>query len=408
MSAVSSHQIEEKILPIVKSFLNSNGERHKIDISPASQPGENYLGLIYTVTITDKKDEKLHLIIKLAPFQEHYRNIFPIKEVYNREIFFYQNVSTELVRIQEEMGISDVFQPFPKLYLTRTQDRGEALVMDNMKKKSFTTVSQRVEADYPHALLVMRDLGKLHALSYAIKDHKPDTFKYFEQNLQESFYNSSFLESVIEMIVPLGNKVLKSYDAEKESLHFESLKGSLEKAADTLRSLLEVGEYCVINHGDAQTRNFLFRYGDPTHPSEPTELCMLDWQLVRIGSPALDILFFIFVCTNQELRSKYYTRLLEEYYSSLSDVLRRLGSDPAKLLPYDVLMDHLRECAPYGLIMAVLLIAMNMKESKNVPDLYNWTADQAIVEEFAVVPSDEYVTRVREVISDFFKYGYKF
>ncbi|XP_031334532.1 uncharacterized protein LOC116164488 [Photinus pyralis] len=146
--------------------------------------------------------------------------------------------------------------------------------MDNKKKNGFVTVNHRVEADYPHALLVMRDLGKLHALSYAMKDHKPSTFKYLQGNLQETFFNSDFFKSVLEMIPVLADKVLKSYNPETETF-----KSAIENAAQTFRGLLDVeryGEYAVINHGDPEMRNYLFRYGDTTRPSEPTELCMVD------------------------------------------------------------------------------------------------------------------------------------
>ncbi|KAB0802533.1 hypothetical protein PPYR_04719 [Photinus pyralis] len=282
--------------------------------------------------------------------------------------------------------------------------------MDNMKSKGFVTGNHRVEVDYPHALLVMKELGKFHAMSLAMRDQKPGVFRHLQDNCQESFFNSDSFEPVLTMIKNLGNIVLESYDPIRDSLYIEPLKRSLSKVNDTfagMRLQERYGEYAVINHGDAQMRNIMFKYGDSAHPSTPTELCLIDWQLAHVASPAFDILWFIFVCTGQEFRNRHYKQLLEEYYGSMSTLLRQLGSNAEKLLPFDVLMEHLRKFAPYGLYIAIWIAALNMKESANIPDLYN-SSEDVIINHLSVAPSQAYMTKIRGVISDFIEYGYTF
>lgn len=72
------------------------------------------------------------------------------------------------------------------------------------------------------------------------------------------------------------------------------------------------GQYSVINHGDCWIPNFLLTYdGSAADGSVPVQTKLIDFQLARHASPALDISFFIYSGTSQELRTKHYDLLLE-------------------------------------------------------------------------------------------------
>jgi hypothetical protein len=64
---------------------------------------------------------------------------------------------------------------------------------------------------------------------------------------------------------------------------------------------------------------------------------MIDFQLARYCSPALDISFFIYSCTSEELRDKHYDDLLKVYHDSLSEIIRDFGSNPDYLFPFSAL-----------------------------------------------------------------------
>lgn len=403
-------EVKKKILSLVKGIIKGDTRNYKFEIASASKPGDNWLGLMYSVLIVDGMNSELDLIVKMAPYQKPYRKVLPIRVIYDREIFVYDNISPQFVKLQEEKGAKIIFQPFVKHYMTTLQSHGEALVMDNMKSKGFITGNHRVEVDYPHALLVMKELGKFHAMSLAMRDQKPGVFNHLQENCQETFFNSDSFEPVLTMIKNLGNSVLESYDPIKDSLYIEALERSLSQVNDTfagMRLQERYGEYAVLNHGDVQMRNIMFKYGDSAHPSTPTELCLIDWQLVHVASPAFDILWFIFVCTGQEFRNLHYKQLLQEYYDSLSTLLRQLGSNPEKLLPFEILMEHLKQFAPYGLHIAIWIAALNMKGSATIPDLYN-SSEDVIIEHLSVAPSEAYMKKIRGVVSDFIMYGYNF
>lgn len=88
----------------------------------------------------------------------------------------------------------------------------------------------------------------------------------------------------------------------------------------------------VLTQGDAWAPNFLIRRSDG---EEPVALA-LDFQLARCASPALDVSFFIYTCTEQSLREAHYNDLLKIYYDELNRAIALLGSDPNKLYPWEL------------------------------------------------------------------------
>lgn len=49
--------------------------------------------------------------------------------------------------------------------------------------------------------------------------------------------------------------------------------------------------------------------------------------------------------------------------------IRRLGSDPEKLFPFDALQDQLRRFGKFGLVMATLMVPIITLEGEKCPDL---------------------------------------
>lgn len=75
------------------------------------------------------------------------------------------------------------------------------------------------------------------------------------------------------------------------------------------------GPYSVINHGDCWIPNFLMTYA--ADGTTPVETKLIDFQLARHSSPVLDISFFIYSGTSQELREQHYESLLQVSVSVL-------------------------------------------------------------------------------------------
>lgn len=105
---------------------------------------------------------------------------------------------------------------------------------------------------------------------------------------------------------------------------------------------------------------------------------MIDFQLARFASPALDISFFIYSCTTQELRENHYEELLKAYHSSLGQQLTVFGLDVDQVFPYSALMDEMRQWACFGVGMGIESIPFSVMDDEEAGDLDTIQGEEAV------------------------------
>lgn len=222
--------------------------------------------------------------------------------------------------IIEENGFSE----YPKCYRTLDTEPNECLFLEDLSQRSFSIVDKSTETlSADHVNLVMRTLGKYHAISFALNDQQPEKFKKLASNLKEMF-----LESTDDTFQQYFNKqahtALDTVTSEEDIHLHTKLKKFLEKEAmdimmETL-NLENIGSAVVISHGDTWQNNIMFKYDKN---GKSNEISLLDWQISRLASPIHDIVYFMFTSTTKELRDIHYNNFLQTYHDSLSTHIQR-------------------------------------------------------------------------------------
>lgn len=218
------------------------------------------------------------------------------------------------------------FTEYPKCYRTFDKEIHECLIFEDLCDRGFTTIDRRTEeVTADHIRLVMRSLGKLHAISFALKDQQPEKFNELSSELVNN-----------EVFIRNDDPHLRACFTKQAELAFEAVSGendahmlakvkqlyekeAIDIGADCLNPEL-TGPALIISHGDAWQNNTMFRYDSN---GKPIEVCFLDWQTVRLSSPVIDIIYYVFCCTTKELRDTCYDELLNIYHESLSTHIRR-------------------------------------------------------------------------------------
>lgn len=230
-----------------------------------------------------------------------------------------------LKEFQQSNGIqieTDGFHEYPKCYRTFDSEPNECLLLEDLKFAGFTMIDYQKEAiTVDHVKLVMQALGKLHAISFALKDQKNNLINEVKSNVHELFFIKR-QTPVRDFFGFLQNKAVEAISGDQQIMkRVENLfkKHFHDLAADCL-----VGEsaepYAVICQGDSWSNNILFKSDEN---GSPTEARLIDWQVARYASPVTDILYYIFGCVSTELRQSHYDYFLREYHQSLSTFLRR-------------------------------------------------------------------------------------
>jgi hypothetical protein len=93
--------------------------------------------------------------------------------------------------------------------------------------------------------------------------------------------------------------------------------------------------------------NIVFQDNNKTKLSD---VCFLDFQLSRLASPVYDLSYFLFTCLSED-DIPNFDEIVNVYYESLSEFLRKLGSDPDKMFPFEELQKQWKRFSLFGLTM---------------------------------------------------------
>ncbi|XP_055296586.1 uncharacterized protein LOC129565593 [Sitodiplosis mosellana] len=341
----------------------------------ASKVGEtNFVGIVHRVSF--KKDgEKKHneLIVKVAPQNAARREIFNSRPFFLREMRMYNEVLPFFRHFQHSKGVAieeNGFVEYPKCYRTIDEEPNESLFFEDLSVRNMAIIDKFTkEVTVDHARMVMKALGKLHALSFALKDQHPEKFKELSSDLIEVHLRPDNAH-IREPLNRQSEFVLNLLAAEEDANVLNKMKTLFKREAiyiigDCL-DLESAGSASVIIHGDVWQNNIMFSCDKS---GKPIEMCFLDWQCSKHVSPIIDIVYFLFCSTTKELRDVHYEHLLKVYYDSLAAHTRRLGSDVEQLFPHALMQKHFRKFGKYGLILAMLLLPVITADEMGVIDL---------------------------------------
>ncbi|KAF5278796.1 hypothetical protein FQA39_LY18345 [Lamprigera yunnana] len=397
---------------LIECFLEENGvQNYTYDVTPATSEGANYVATILRI-IVKGDDYALSLIVKLAPDKPLVRSILPVQIFYKQETYFYTRIFPELERFQDEHGVAEQFRAYPKYYRSSLEEFKELLLLKDMKELGFVLRSSLEPLDYSHSFLIVKEYAKLHGVSFAMRKLKPELFEELSRNTGDQIFQQLVMgELKKKNLNERCDIALRCLDPVEHKEAYEKFSTFSEVMFEDVQVAVRAesaGKYSVFTHSDGWVNNYLFKYKDEDMLEE---VCILDWQLSRTGSPALDLSYFLFCCTDQDFRQKYYDELLQTYYKTLCSILTEFHCDPEELFPFEVLLEHLRKFSLYGLYMATLVLNLTLLQGGEIPTLVNFSKEADIHVLRHASNSDDYKrysNRMRGVILDFVNFGYNF
>lgn len=237
---------------------------------PGSNHGDNFVGVMTSVTITGNckmngkiKEEKLHLLVKLAPENEARRNEFMSSAVFKREVFAYTKMLPTYVQFQKDKGLSESesFLSFPKCYAAIADEENEqfVVIMEDLRPKGFTMWPKAEPIALDHVRLFVEELGKFHGISFALKEQKPEFFNELRsmKDLLGYFMTNENMKALW----------MVAYDRAIEALKDENHRKIVSDVKENMEKIMMecVGEgvcdpFGAITHGDCWNNNLLYQY----------------------------------------------------------------------------------------------------------------------------------------------------
>ncbi|KAF5292781.1 hypothetical protein FQA39_LY13826 [Lamprigera yunnana] len=401
-------KVKLSITEYIKNMFGDNDEtKHKIYVEFPTNCSLHYVSEAGKAVIQEQDaiggKKNVYLWIKVAKIAEC-RKVLAVKELFARETYVYKNIFPLFEKIQKENNIKNVFEPYPKFYESCVIDGRELILLDDMLKKNFKVCECYQTLNYSEALILMKEVGRLHAISFALKDQHPKLFNGLLSELTDLEFSGAMEQTAKYVAKSMVSSCLKILDFDKDHLIYEKLISLENIFFDTLVSCTDIQKiepYAVIIHGDLWSTNLMFKYNETF---SPTEVCLLDWQTTKVSSPAVDISQIMFTCLNKELRNLHIDDLLKEYYNSFSNFLKEFGGKPEVFLPFEVLQKHLQVYSVTALYVTMKTVKGMAVLPEDMPADNDCNFLQRLC--YARVDAKKYDNRMRDILFDFIKYGY--
>ncbi|XP_062712320.1 uncharacterized protein LOC109428074 [Aedes albopictus] len=330
------------------------GGTYEICLEPGSKVGDGFIGQMVRATIRGDRlvdgdrllrDQVMRLICKVPLEDPIQREKFNSMLLFEREVLVYNEVLPEFERLQLAKGLwrgDDVgFWNFPRCYWASFDaEQGESmLIMEDLVERGLELKDKYVLVDYDHVKVLMVALGKMNACSFALREQKPEVFEKIKRldDLLSVIMMTEQTKPLSRRNCDLAASIFNEEDMKEKRWknNFSSLKDCIWEKTQKLMASQKVEPYGAFNHGDCWTNNVMFGYDKATNSVQ--EIVLLDWQMARYGSPIMDLLSFLYLCGEIDLRREHFNDLLQTFYNAFATTFRALGGQPEKSFPFEAI-----------------------------------------------------------------------
>lgn len=251
----------------VDKVAQSNGfQNYIVNIDHGSGVGDGFVGLVFKVTIHENESEKkLNVILKSPPDNLARRNDFGAIGLFKREIYMYNEVLPAFVAFQEEKGIkkSQGFFEFPLCYYAEyNEEKDDAvIIMEDLRESGYKMWDKFVPHNVEHTKLLFASLGRLHAISFAMKAQKPQVFEKYKaltDFMTEKFTDESFA-GMMNGSVDRAASTIDESDVRRRNRVLRMKENFRQLMVETV-SGPNAEPYAVVTHGDCWSNNFMYHY----------------------------------------------------------------------------------------------------------------------------------------------------
>lgn len=206
---------------------------------------------MFSITINENEsDKKINILCKTTHSARRKNSHSPTLSV--RKTLLYETILQLFTKFQEEnyVPIEDRFMSYPNCYAAiENDDRNEyAIFMEDLRFKGSKTSDRPDSLTIENCRLAMRELGKFHALSFALKDQRPEQFAEFKR-LNDFMGTASESKTVQKILKRQFDRAIESLTSEYHKNILRDLVCNFSTYWDDCMNNETTNRFGVIAHG---------------------------------------------------------------------------------------------------------------------------------------------------------------
>lgn len=172
--------LPSSIQDILEEVVQRNGFiDYSVRVGPGAKIGDGFNSQLLSIKVFDNLSYKtLNIVCKTSRNPNEY--IF-----FNREALVYNQLLPILTKFQAEKILLDCdkFLSYPKCYAAVADDQQaqHVMILEDLRAQGFFMRDRAELTPIENIRLITREFGKLHGLSIAFRDQRPDQFVIFKQ-----------------------------------------------------------------------------------------------------------------------------------------------------------------------------------------------------------------------------------
>lgn len=233
--------------------VENNFRNYTTELKQGSNAGDGFTSELLSVKIFDRESKQiLDVVCKLAPLNKNRQKQFFSNIIFDREITFYQKVAPCFAKFQKEKKLpeEDQFLAYPKCYgaLSDHENFVFAVVLEDLRPKGFKLWNKMEPVPIENAHLVMRELGKLHGISIAMKHQRPEVFAEFAKlnDMSTRFFQTGNMKAMFEASFDRAITTLRCEDYKNI---MRDIKVNMISYLDSCVNVKASERFGVISHG---------------------------------------------------------------------------------------------------------------------------------------------------------------
>ncbi|KAJ8720716.1 hypothetical protein PYW08_006181 [Mythimna loreyi] len=334
----------------------------KVVFSPVGQAGDNFVANVKRISV-EGENGNLKLIVKVSSGIEIVRKTTNTESLFNNEITMYAEVLPKLVELQKAAGVPEEEQlRYAKFYGSLNEAPNEIIILEDLAESGYIMLSKFESLSNESVKSILKNFAVLHSLSYALKKKEPETYELFYGKLIDTWTLMAQMPDFAFHLEHLETEILTILEDEEHKRKVRNKVLGIFGLASKLSK--DQNRYSIIQQGDAWTNNVMFKF-----EGNSVQSIMIDYQASKSSSPAMDLLYMIFNCTDHETRSKNYYDWLDYYHSELDNSLSNFGLKANFVYPKDQLDADMKRYGKLHFGMCILLSNMLMRDSKEAGEI---------------------------------------